>query len=937
MRWRVGWLRGGTGTGVAPSGVGLASRIVASAVSLVVAWVAVAAADTVTVPGTYATIQAALDGAPAGSVIQLSPGVYHERLMMGPQHAVTLRGNPDDPGSVVLDAGGGGDVIRMIDVGSDMVVEGVTLTGGTGNSGYGGGLFMATSHAVFRRCVFRGNVAANDGGGVCLLDSGGLFQECVFENNTAGVYGGGVMVNDGSTTAFDGCAFVGNQAGTGGGPLGSGGGVHVNDSSPTFVGCRFEGNSGKTSGGGILVLGHFDAPESVVAVENCTIAGNTAFRDPTGASADGGGVHVEDNARVTLRRCIVRGNVANNGGGVHAYRARLELHDTLVEANEARLDGAYGGYGGGVAGQSVNVAPPERQPATIVLSHTVVRDNTATIAGGVFMQGDFLSGATRGVLEVNDSLIARNGAAGQGGGIKVDHADLTMRRSQVLLNTVSDGGLTFGGGLVSAAGSVSHIENSTFAGNRTGPDGIGGGIYADQGGRLEVDDSRFVGNQGSSSPTLGGGAIAIGQSAGPVPGPIAGWVTDSVIADNGSSHEIFEFDCDPSYWSDVEYRNNAIHSDAGRVYYRNCSGGSATVSAFNGVSGKATGNSNQRPTFVEFTSTPSSIITGGTSVLSWVTPNASGLDVDHGVGGVSAPFDLADVTPVETTTYTLSQAGDPVANTTVEVVCASLGAPIPRGPANRNTRQAPSQVTVEWFGAVGAASYDVYLDTGTEPATLVAAAVTDTSAVVTGLAPSTTYRWRVMANSPACGAPVAGPIFEFTTCANDECAFVDTFDDGDASDWSPFGKGTSYVESGRLQMKARKRFGMVAPTQALRDGVAEVHAALGRGHRNLSIFFGWRDDRNYGELVVSAGRRWKLRGRVDGKVVRGPSAKQKVAPGASFVVGVARAGNTITVTRDGMPVLTGELAGVGEGVVAIGSAFSVVAIDEVRVAATPGS
>ncbi|HEV7735667.1 MAG TPA: right-handed parallel beta-helix repeat-containing protein [Candidatus Binatia bacterium] len=899
--------------------------------------VASAAGDTITVPGPYPTIQAALDGAPAGSVIQLSPGVYHERLLIGPQHAVTLRGDPDDPSSVVLDASGGGDVIRMIDVGSDMVVEGLTLTGGTGNSGYGGGLFMATSHAVFRRCVFRGNVAANDGGGACLLDSGGLFQECVFENNTAGVYGGGVMANDGTTTAFDGCTFVGNRAGTGGGPLGSGGGVHVNDSSPTFVGCTFQGNSGKTSGGGILVLGHFDVPESVVSIENCTIADNVAFRDPSGASADGGGLHVEDNAQVTLRRCVVRGNVANNGGGVHSYRATLELRDSLVEGNEARLEAGFGGYGGGVAGQSVNVAPPTRQPATIRLTRTVVRDNTATIAGGAFMQGDFLSGATRGVLEVTDSLIARNTATVQGGGLKVDHADLTMQRGQVLLNRVLDGGLTFGGGLVSAAGSVSHIENSTFAGNRTGPDGIGGGIYADQGGRLEVTGSRFVGNEGSSSATLGGGAIAIGQSAGPVPGPIAGAVTDSVIADNGSSHEIFEFDCDPSYWSAVEYRNNDIHSDAGRVYYRNCSGGSATVAAFNGLSGKAGGNSSTRPSFVEFTSTPSSIVTGGTSVLTWIVPGGFALDVDHGVGEAMGAFGLVDVTPPETTTYTLSASDDPIATTAVEVVCASLGGPIPRSPVNRNARQAPGHVTLEWFAAVGASTYDVYLDAGTEPATLVAQGVTTTSTVVTGLSPTTTYRWRVMANSPACGEPVAGPIFEFTTCANDECAFVDTFDDGDASDWSPFGRGTSRVESGLLQMKARKRFGMVAPAQAIGDGVAEVRAALGRGHRNLSIFFGWRDDRNYGELVVSGGRRWKLRGRVNGKLVRGASARQKVAPGTSFVVGLARSGTTITVTRDGMTVLTSDLPGVGEGAVAIGSAFSVVAIDEVRVAATPGS
>jgi hypothetical protein len=379
-----------------------------------------------------------------------------------------------------------------------------------------------------------------------------------------------------------------------------------------------------------------------------------------------------------------------------------------------------------------------------------------------------------------------------------------------------------------------------------------------------------------------------------------------------------------------------MHAD-GAIYHRNCTGLTESVSAFNALGSKASGNDDRLPDFIEFMATPRSIVTGTSSVLSWIAPGATSLSIDHGVGGVATPFGTVDVTPSESVTYALLEGGDEVATAAIDVVCAGLGSPIPLAPVNRNARQQPSHVTLEWFATLGATSYDVYLDTGAEPATLVASGVVGTTAAVVGLAPSTTYRWRVLANSPACGEPVAGPIFEFSTCANDECAFVDTFDDGDASDWTTFGKGTQRVTAGRLELKARKRFGMLAPVLPLAVGSAEVRGQLQKGRKNMSLFFAWRDAGNYGELVISAGRRWKIRGRVNGKPVRGASARQKLPSGMPFVIRVDMNGSAVAVSLDGAPVVSGQLNGVGEGIVGVGGAFSTIAVDEVRIAAAPGS
>src|SRR5438128_2118560 len=114
-----------------------------------------ATAGTVTVPGSYPTIQAAINGAPAGSVIQIQPGHYHERLnLTSIRRTITLRGDPANPASVIVDGDGGGDTVRMRDCGANVVVDGITVTGGRGgNGGYGGGLFVADATAVFRHCV----------------------------------------------------------------------------------------------------------------------------------------------------------------------------------------------------------------------------------------------------------------------------------------------------------------------------------------------------------------------------------------------------------------------------------------------------------------------------------------------------------------------------------------------------------------------------------------------------------------------------------------------------------------------------------------------------------------------------------------------------------------------------------------------------------------
>ena len=58
------------------------------------------------------------------------------------------------------------------------------------------------------------------------------------------------------------------------------------------------------------------------------------------------------------------------------------------------------------------------------------------------------------------------------------------------------------------------------------------------------------------------------------------------------------------------------------------------------------------PIISYFTATPSTIELGGKSTLSWKVDNCTNVEIDGGIGDIS-PTGTIDVSPLETTTYTL--------------------------------------------------------------------------------------------------------------------------------------------------------------------------------------------------------------------------------------------------------------------------------------------
>ena len=157
------------------------------------------------------------------------------------------------------------------------------------------------------------------------------------------------------------------------------------------------------------------------------------------------------------------------------------------------------------------------------------------------------------------------------------------------------------------------------------------------------------------------------------------------------------------------------------------------------------------PTISSFSASPSSIMAGQPSVLSWTTTNATSLTIDEGVGSVTGATSTT-VYPSATTTYTLTASNSAGTNTAQVAVIVSPDTQPASVPTNLTvTGTTSSSISLSWTAstdpiyASSQLTYNVFRD-GTEVATTVAGV---TSYQDTGLAASTTYGYTVDAYDPA--------------------------------------------------------------------------------------------------------------------------------------------------------------------------------------------
>ena len=259
------------------------------------------------VPIDYATIQAAIDAAEPGDVVEIADGVYTgagNRDLDLHGKSIIVRGDSNDPNTCILDCENSGRGFTFDDrEQSDTVIAGLTIINGnaadnTSYSGSGGALlFTNASRPTIRNCRLVHNTAITGGAVLLTTESNPLFERCDFIENSATASGGAIYLVNGCDPTVNGCRFLGNSALA---PRsGEGGAIHCRSSaSIRIANSVFVGNHAMHYGGAIATT------SLLIAISNCTIIQNTA--------ESGGGIWNSYSHRCVLTNSIMRDNFPND-------------------------------------------------------------------------------------------------------------------------------------------------------------------------------------------------------------------------------------------------------------------------------------------------------------------------------------------------------------------------------------------------------------------------------------------------------------------------------------------------------------------------------------------------------------------------------------------------------------------------------------------------
>jgi hypothetical protein len=174
--------------------------------------------------GDYPTIQAAIDAAVGGDVIELMNGTFvgpGNRDMDFLGKAIRVRSQSGDPASCVIDCQGSPAEHHRafyFHSGETSAAQVRQITVQNGYAPLGGAIHCSEqSSPTIIGCIFSNNEASGDGGAIYLQDwSATAVDQCWFEGNSA-VAGGAVGACFHASPSFAHCTFVGNGADRGGG------------------------------------------------------------------------------------------------------------------------------------------------------------------------------------------------------------------------------------------------------------------------------------------------------------------------------------------------------------------------------------------------------------------------------------------------------------------------------------------------------------------------------------------------------------------------------------------------------------------------------------------------------------------------------------------------------------------------------------------------
>jgi len=275
------------------------------------------------VPQDYVKVNDAVQAAPSGATVYISPGVYDLTTQDFP---IVLKDGVSIEGSgyaqTFLDSGGTGAPIMLAQniTTTGTIVTDLTIQNCDVSATGGGAVFVLDCTAVYFYDVRFLNNKGTTGAGMYVTNSALYVQECRFEGNE-GTRGGGVYVESAaSAPLFVRNTFINNYASQ------SGGGFYISQASGTGIYYNtFTKNRADVSGGGIAISN--GSPEFFENVLEQNQAPN------------GGGLALNIASPPIQGNRFVK-NQADEGGGIFSTGGATEIYGNSFSYNRASVLGA---------------------------------------------------------------------------------------------------------------------------------------------------------------------------------------------------------------------------------------------------------------------------------------------------------------------------------------------------------------------------------------------------------------------------------------------------------------------------------------------------------------------------------------------------------------------------------------------------------------------
>jgi len=269
---------------------------------VVVVLIPFATADIIAVPKDTKTIQGAIDIAQGDDIVIVSPGRYNESINFNGK-AITVK-STKGAAVTILDGWNLDDsVVKcMSGEGPSTILDGFTITGGTGNKELysddetvGGGLLCLHSSPTILNCIFVSNTSTYQGGAIFNGDrSNTVIQNCKIRSNSS-ERGGGLYNSRGRPVIRD-TEISDNQAGYGGG------GMYNFGSNVRIISCSLKHNRAQYNGGGVYDYDSGGRVVDTVFTDNIAMFnGNAMYRGYRSATV------LEEDCRFTMAHDTISG------------------------------------------------------------------------------------------------------------------------------------------------------------------------------------------------------------------------------------------------------------------------------------------------------------------------------------------------------------------------------------------------------------------------------------------------------------------------------------------------------------------------------------------------------------------------------------------------------------------------------------------------------